>query len=235
MGIPRHGEARLWDDYLLPEHWCFHIYSYQAILELDGVPCQIRPGWASLVPPGTRMTYKYSGSSEHVYFHFKPIIGSHTYEVPMVFDLRERYQEFNSRARSAVELGGRLSGLASAHLWSLLWDSTIPEGDHSRSKSAYGHPAVEMATRHIEQRLGTRLSVAELCKEVGVSYGYLTRLFTAHVGVSVSDYVRKRRADEAEHLLRSTTLPIKVIARTVGLPDLQRFNRLMHTAKGMSP
>jgi methylphosphotriester-DNA--protein-cysteine methyltransferase len=51
----------------------------------------------------------------------------------------------------------------------------------------------------------------------------------------VSEYIRRRRADRAEHLLRSTTLPIKVIARSVGVPNLQRFNRLMNETKGAGP
>lgn len=235
MGIPRHGEARLWDDYLLPDHWCFHIYSYQATLELDGEPYSIRPGWASLIPPGVHMGYRYSGSSEHVYFHFRPSNEGAIIEVPMVFDLGRRYEEIDSRARIAVEYGAHYSTFARSTLWALLWEATLFQIDGQMAAPVYGHPAVDMATRHIEQRLGNPISVAKLCAEVGVSYGYLTRLFTASLGMSVSEYIRQRRADEAEHLLKSTTLPVKAIARTVGMPDLQQFNRLMHQFKGASP
>lgn len=235
MGIPRHGEAQPYDDYLLPNHWCFHIYSYQATLELDSVPFLIRPRWASLVPPGVRMVYRYVGPSEHVYFHFQTQPSATPVGVPLVLDLQEQYESMDARARHAVGCGSVHHPLATSILWSLLWESVELGAGRSSDQPHQGHPLVNLAIRHIEQRLGGRLTVAQLCTEVGVSYGYLTRLFRAWVGVPVSDYVRQRRADQAEHLLTSTTLPIKVIARTVGVPDLQQFNRLMNDVKGAGP
>ncbi|AIE83674.1 Transcriptional regulator, AraC family [Fimbriimonas ginsengisoli Gsoil 348] len=231
MGIPRHGEATRSDNYLLPEHWCFHIYSYQATIELDGAPVLIRPGYASLVPPGVRMVYRYIGPSEHVYFHFKHDVGLRMVEVPVVFDLGDHYESMDIRARQAVGLGASNLTYATSALWTLLWESASLGDDTADN----GHPLVNMAIRHIEQRLSGPLSVSQLCSEVGVSYGYLTRLFKVWLGLPVSDYVRRRRADQAEHLLRSTTLPIKTIAKTVGVPDLQQFNRLIHREKGASP
>ena len=53
--------------------------------------------------------------------------------------------------------------------------------------------------------------------------------------MSVLGYVRSRRSQHAEDLLMSTTLPIKAIARAVGVPDLQQFNRLMRDSKGLCP
>jgi AraC-like DNA-binding protein len=235
MAIPRHGEDRLLDDYLLPEHWCFHIYSYHATLELNRQSVAIRPGTVSLVPPGVRMIYRYSGPSEHVYFHFKPEPGGRTIDVPMVFDLGDQYRPLDLRARQAVESASLNEPFATATLWSLLWDATKLALRDEKEAGVNGHPIVAAAVRHIEQRLDTSMSIAQLSREVGVSYGYLTRLFGTSLGMPVSEYIRRRRADRAEHLLRSTTLPIKVIARSVGVPNLQRFNRLMNETKGAGP
>lgn len=234
MGIPRHGEAQSFDDYLLPDHWCFHVYSYHATLELDGEPYAIHPGCASIVPSGVRMLYRYQGVSEHVYFHFRPNPSGQSIEIPMVFDLGDRYNAIDSLARKAVGQSMLHPSCANATLWSFLWEFYVHEEAHVQAHSI-SHPLVQAAVQHIEQRLGGQLSVAQLCKEVGVSYGYLSRIFNAHLGKPVSEYIRSRRADNAEHLLCSTTLPIKVIARTIGIPDLQQFNRLMHEYKGASP
>lgn len=235
MGIPRHGEAKHYDDYLLPEHWCFHIYSYNATLELDGISHAIHPQYASLVPAGVRMVYRYSGPSEHVYFHFKPGSMGKAIEIPMVIPLGMHYESMDARARHAAGLAGQYPAYATATLWSLLWELADP-GFHGVDRQLTDtHPLVNAAVRHIEQRLSGPISVEQLCVEVGVSYGYLTRLFKVWLGVPVSEYVSRRRAEQAEHLLTSTTLPIKVIARTIGVPDLQQFNRLMHRVKGASP
>ncbi len=233
MGVPRHGEASFVDDFLLPEHWCFHIYSYHAILELDGVPYSISPGYASVIPPNTRMVYRYKGPSEHVYFHFRDPGGELLTEFATIFDLGEHYNSMDDRARKAVGRTLLDAAYPVATLWSLLCEAS----DHQAhlGESPHGNAIVAAAIRHIEQRLAEPLSVAQLCVEVGVSYGYVTRLFKHHLGLSVMEYVRTRRANQAEHLIRSTTLPIKTIARNVGVPDLGQFNRLMRQMKGLSP
>ncbi|MES1228161.1 MAG: AraC family transcriptional regulator [Armatimonadota bacterium] len=235
MGIPRHGEARPVDDYVMPDHWCFHIYSYQAKLDLDGVSYHLRPGAASLIPPGTRMVYRYQGPSEHVYFHFKLPSAERGIKLPMVFDLGESYESMDRRAKAAVSRPTFDPAFAVAVLWSLLWEVVDNSSiDRQELKPSF-HPLVTATMHHIEQRLGGRLTVAQLCSEVGVSNGYLSRLFKVWLGRSVQEHIRLRRADHAEHLLKSTNLPIKAIAATVGIPDLHQFNRLLHETKGAGP
>jgi AraC-like DNA-binding protein len=235
MAIHRHGEAANVDRYLLPDHWCFHIYSYQAVLSLDGIAHKISPGDASLVPPGVEMTYRYSGPSEHVYYHFLRSSAEGKQALPMVLSLGSQYQSLDGRARGAVVRARSDPGFATAALWSLLWDySDLATGRGGIGNSSR-HPLVSLATMHIEQGLNLPLTVKTLCREVGVSYGYLTRLFTRELGVSVSEYIRMRRAEQAAHLLTSTSMPIKAIARSIGVPSLTHFNRLMHAAYGQGP
>ena len=235
VGIPRHGEAQSFDSYLLPEHWCFHIYGYQAVLELNGTRHAIHPGDATVVPPGVRMVYRYSGPSEHVYFHFKPEATGKAQEVPMILPLGTSYEWMDRRARSAIIRARTDPAFVTATLWSLLWETADLWSGQMGSQSSRYHPIVTMAIQHIEQRLSSALSVSLLCREVGVSYGYLTRLFRNELGTSVSEYVRSRRAEQATHLLTSTNIPIKSIARSIGVPRLSQFNRLMHEQKGSGP
>jgi AraC-like DNA-binding protein len=235
MGVPRHGEASNVDSYLLREHWCFHIYSYQAVLSLNGQPRKINPGDCSLVPPGVEMNYRYAGPSEHVYFHFLPSSTIGGQELPLVFSLGTHYQSFDSRAREAVVRARSDPGYSTAVLWNLLWEYADLASGRGVMRKSNLHPLVSLATKHIEQQLDSPMSVKTLCQEVGVSYGYLTRLFSRDLGMSVSEYVRHRRAEQAAHLLTSTSMPIKTIARSVGVPGLTQFNRLMHVAFGRGP
>jgi hypothetical protein len=99
LGVPRHGEASLVDDYLLPDHWCFHIYSYHAILVLDGDPIPIFPGCCSIIPPGMRRVYRYTGPSEHVYFHFRTSGDGVTADISTTLDLGDQYAAMDRRAR----------------------------------------------------------------------------------------------------------------------------------------
>jgi len=235
MAIPRHGEATNVDRYQLPDHWCFHIYSYQAILSLNGHPQVINPGDASLIPPGVEMTYRYSGPSEHVYFHFQQFAEGVEQKLPMVLSLGTQYQSFDSRARVAVMRARADPGYSSAVLWNLLWEYADLASGRGVMRPNSLHPVVSMATNFIEQNLGLSMTVKRLCQEVGVSYGYLTRLFTRDLGMPVSEYIKHRRAEQAAHLLTSTSMPIKAIARSVGVPSLSQFNRLMHSVYGRGP
>ena len=235
MGIPRHGEASCFDRYVMPEHWSFHIYAYQATLELDGEVHRILPGDASLVPPGVPMVFRYQGPSEHVYFHFKLVDGKRVLRPPRVLTLGTHYEAIDRKARIAV--ARRLSdpGFALSTLWSLLWEySDLGTGRTDQNPHAM-HPLVAMATRHLEQQLSTNLSVRKLCEQVGVSEGYLTRVFQRELGLSVTEYSRRLRAEQALHLLTSTNMPIKTIARTVGYGSLSQFNRLLHRVHGQGP
>jgi AraC family transcriptional regulator len=69
----------------------------------------------------------------------------------------------------------------------------------------------------------------------GVSHNHLTRLFGSHLGTTVVGYVRRRRLEEAEHLLRNSTMPVARIARMVGIPDLQAFNKACRREFGQAP
>lgn len=87
----------------------------------------------------------------------------------------------------------------------------------------------------IEARLAEPLTVPEIAREAGVSHNHLTRLFRAATGQTVIGYVRARRMAQARHLLRASTLSVSAVAATVGIPDLQAFNKACRRELGASP
>ena len=54
-------------------------------------------------------------------------------------------------------------------------------------------------------------------------------------GMTVIAYIRRRRMTRARHLLVSSTLSIPAVAASVGISDLQAFNKLCHRELGGSP
>ncbi|MFD0327493.1 helix-turn-helix domain-containing protein [Streptacidiphilus monticola] len=81
------------------------------------------------------------------------------------------------------------------------------------------------ATAFIEERLAGPLSVPQVARAVGVSHNHLTRLFRESTGQSVVGWIRARRMARARHFLQATTLSIPAVAASVGIPDLQAFNK----------
>ncbi|WP_353956659.1 helix-turn-helix domain-containing protein [Allocoprobacillus halotolerans] len=55
------------------------------------------------------------------------------------------------------------------------------------------------------------------------------------MNISLKDYILKTKLDEAERLLIETTLPIKVISKSVGYDDELYFSRLFHKKKIFHP
>ncbi|WP_344144381.1 helix-turn-helix domain-containing protein, partial [Kribbella yunnanensis] len=87
----------------------------------------------------------------------------------------------------------------------------------------------------IEANLARPVTVAAVARIAGVSHNHLTRLFQAETGSTVIGYLRRRRMTRARHLLVSSTLSIPAVAASVGIPDLQAFNKACHRELGASP
>ena len=105
-------------------------------------------------------------------------------------------------------------------------------------ESRHRSPAQEHLTRalaHIERHLSEPLTVPQIAAAVGVSHNHLTRLFTAGPGLTVVGYLRRRRIEHARQLLVHSTMSISAIASTVGIPDLQAFNKACRTVTGLGP
>jgi len=95
--------------------------------------------------------------------------------------------------------------------------------------------AVVVAMDYIEAHLAEPLTVPQIARYADVSHNHLTRLFRAETGDTVVAYIRQRRLARAEHLLRRSTMPIPAIAASVGIPDLQAFNKACRRELGAPP
>ncbi|MBD0734902.1 AraC family transcriptional regulator [Streptomyces sp. CBMA29] len=235
VGVGIHGPAGQVDEFRLPDLWQFHLYDYEADLTVDGVGHEIRPGSVSLVPPGTPVRYRYRGRSEHFYVHARLGTVGSPREVPTVQHAGRQAAQLTGQLRQAVAAWPSTPGRAVAEVWAALWRVAELAPPHDRNTPAATHPAVAAAVALIEARLAEPLTVPEIAKAVGVSHNHLTRLFRTATKETVVGYIRARRMAQARHLLRASTLSIPAIAATVGIPDLQRFNKTCHRELGASP
>ncbi|WKX72766.1 GlxA family transcriptional regulator [Streptomyces sp. XD-27] len=74
---------------------------------------------------------------------------------------------------------------------------------------------------YIAGHLTEDLTPGALAARAGVSTRHLTRLFTAHLGTTPTRAVRAARTEAAVHLVRSSDLPLAVIARRCGFGSAQ--------------
>ncbi|MFG1909038.1 helix-turn-helix domain-containing protein [Kribbella sp. NPDC048928] len=230
-GAGIHGTRGLRDVFRLPDLWQLHLYNYSAELTLLGTTFSVAPGYVSLTPAGTQVQFDYRGRSEHLYVHFRPVVAGEPSYVPVVQDAGEAAPLLSGLLRSAIESSPSASARTTAEVWTALW--RIAELTPAAVEA--GHPAVATAIAHIEANLAQPLTVPELARIARVSHNHLTRLFVEETGSTVVAYLRRRRMTRARHLLVSSTLSIPAIAASVGVPDLQAFNKTCRRELGASP
>lgn len=234
VGVGVHGPAGQVDEFSLPDLWQFHLYGYHADLTVDGAAHAIRPGRVSLVPPGTQVRYRYRGRSEHLYVHLRLGAAGHPQSVPVIQDSGPERPALTTQLRQALAAWPNNPARAAAEVWSALWRVAQLAPPRTQSAQA-GHPAVAAAVALIEARLAEPLTVPEIARAVGVSHNHLTRLFRATTGETVVGYIRARRMERARHFLRATTMSIPAVAASVGIADLQAFNKACRRELGAAP
>lgn len=233
VGVGVHGPAGHTDVFRLPDLWQLHLYRYDADLTVDGTPHVIRPGRVSLVPPGATVRYRYRGRSEHLYAHLRLSAAGTPRTVPVVQDAGPELPMLSALLLQAVTSWPSTPASAAADVWAALW--RVTRLTPPAPAPAGPHPVVTAAISYIESRLADPLTVPEVARAAGISHNHLTRLFRAATGDTVVAYIRRRRLERAQHLLRESTLSVSAIAVSVGIGDLQAFNKACRRELGASP
>lgn len=77
--------------------------------------------------------------------------------------------------------------------------------------------------------------ISTLAMAASCSTPTLRRMFRTHLAMSPLEYISQCRLRHAEHLLRSTSLPVNEIASRVGFEDAFYFSRWFRKQRGHSP
>lgn len=101
--------------------------------------------------------------------------------------------------------------------------------------SKAGSQIVSKVKTYIEHNYMENLSRNALAKVVYVSPNYLSRIFSAEVGMSMREYANSMRIREAKRLLRSTSMSISEIGGQVGFDSASYFSTVFFRHTGMSP
>jgi len=94
---------------------------------------------------------------------------------------------------------------------------------------------VSRVIAHVEQNLGTPLSLKTLSYEFDISAAYLGRLFTEETGEAFNTWLNARRIEKAIELMKSTDSTIRQIAERVGYANPNYFYKLFKKTMGINP
>ena len=64
---------------------------------------------------------------------------------------------------------------------------------------------------------------------------YLSTLFKRETGMTLTDYVNRKRIEHAIYLLKTTTLPISVVGQRCGIQDDNYFTKIFKKYTTVTP
>jgi AraC-like DNA-binding protein len=106
----------------------------------------------------------------------------------------------------------------------------------------YAHQRLLLCDRRIQQtltyihrHLGDRIELDKLAEETCVSKDHLIRLFKQATGETPVNYIIRRKLEQAELLLTTTSMSVKNIAAELGYDDTSYFIRVFRKHSNMSP
>lgn len=107
----------------------------------------------------------------------------------------------------------------------------------SRSQPAFSTlpGSLELMMTFIRHHIAEPMTVARVAEAARCSETTAQRLFRAHTGGTMQEWIRHMRLREAGNLLRTTGLRVNEVARMVGYPDPLYFSRAFRRAYGVPP
>ena len=115
----------------------------------------------------------------------------------------------------------------------MVMDYTEKMRKYFRSDTNSKH--INACKEYIYSHIKERITVEDLADELGVSSGYLSRLFKKETGVSVSAYIRSQKIDMAKNLLRFSDYSMIEIANRLSFSSQSHFIQQFREVVGMTP
>ncbi|WP_342415176.1 AraC family transcriptional regulator [Paenibacillus sp. FSL R10-2782] len=104
----------------------------------------------------------------------------------------------------------------------------------SRRKVSYGYP-IDKCIHYIEQKLHSPLTLDDIAGYMGMTPEYLTTLFKQTTGISAYQYVTQRKIEEAKDMLQYTSIPMHIVASSLGFNSNPHFSNAFKKNVGLTP
>lgn len=137
------------------------------------------------------------------------------------------WERRSGEARALLKEGGR-SALSAFALEILLAVSDLSRrGDSPKALVR----ALDFIARNIRRKIGLQ----QLAEELGMSPVSVIRFFSRHLGTTPGEYIRRKRIETAEELLRSGEYSVKEVAAEMNYSSPQYFAAEFRKLRGCAP
>lgn len=103
------------------------------------------------------------------------------------------------------------------------------------ASAAAGAVYLKRAVSYIDAHLTEELRIPQIARYAGINKSYLHSLFSQQIGCTITDYINRRRLEQAAFLLINSTLSVTDIAFQTGYNSRQHFGSTFEKYYGTSP
>ena len=95
--------------------------------------------------------------------------------------------------------------------------------------------SITMCIEYVYNHIHDRITIEDLAAYTDLSPSYLSRLFKKELGISVSDYIREKKIDKAQNLLKYSDFTPVEIANYLSFSTQSHFIQAFEKMVGMTP
>lgn len=98
-----------------------------------------------------------------------------------------------------------------------------------------GNPIVDSAIRYIDEHVCSKISIDDLAEYAHANRSYLSAKFKKETGLSIMEYINKKKIEEAERLLRFSDKSLIAIASYLSFSSQSHFQNTFKKVTGKTP
>lgn len=102
-------------------------------------------------------------------------------------------------------------------------------------KNANTSTPITLCIDYVYSHIKDRITIEDLADYTGFSTSYLSRLFKQEIGISVSDYIREKKIEKAQNLLKYCDYSLIEIANYLSFSSQSHFIQSFKKLVGMTP
>ena len=95
--------------------------------------------------------------------------------------------------------------------------------------------SIILCTEYIYNHIHDRILVKDLAEYTNLSSSYLSRLFKKEIGISISDYIREKKVEKAQHLLKYSNFSFIDITNYLAFSSQSHFIQIFEKQTGLTP
>lgn len=93
----------------------------------------------------------------------------------------------------------------------------------------------DQTKEYVAEHLGERLLNEEIARYLFLNADYLNRIFKKETGITLNEYISRKRVEKAKELLLTTALPVSEIAFETGFQSFSYFTKVFKKRTGKEP